>query len=460
MTARRLTTPLQLTNKTIATISAEYLTGNRMDLSPSYQRARCWSQAQNNGLISSIMNGWPTPLLTFYKLHPTNPDDTAAYAAGLRYECVDGQNRLCAIRAFLTGRPIINDKNGKEEAVSWLCTAEAGITCTQYADLDEADREFFTEYVMAITIIQEPMTLAERRAMFTRLQDGTKISTAEYVKNSEHPVSQFVSRTGLRDRFLPVVTGMMTAAKGIWMDVLADCVTLWIRRTAADPLASLRRTQADLRANLRRPKAQPAGSPLDMPLTVADDAPLTAIFDQLLTILTAVKADRVKCHMFHVTLLFYCLATERSIPEIAILRAWFAASYKEGIFGSFDGTMATDAAVRESLLALLGTVTGTDTEVKPKRRAIPKKKRETLWIRHFESLTTPGVCSVCASAIDATKWEQAHIVAVAAGGTNDLDNLVPTCVSCNRSCGDEDLRTFAAREWPAAPLLSASSASS
>jgi hypothetical protein len=189
------------------------------------------------------------------------------------------------------------------------------------------------------------------------------ISTAEYVKNSEHPVGQFVGRTGLHDRFLPVVTGMMTAAKGDGCkDVLADCVILWIRRNAADPLASLRRTQASLRAILRRPKAQPAGSPLDMPLTVADDAPLTAIFDQLLTILTAVKADRVKCHKFHVTLLFYCLATEHPLPEIAILRAWFAASYKEGIFGRC-GSIAKDAAVRESLLALLGTVTGTVTGV-------------------------------------------------------------------------------------------------
>ena len=94
---------------------------------------------------------------------------------------------------------------------------------------------------------------------------------------------------------------------------------------------------------------------------------------------------------------------------------------------------------------------------KPKRVTIPKKKRDALWTEHFGESKT-GVCQCCQGAIVGPVgggWEQAHIVAVANGGKNDLTNLVPTCVSCNRSCGSEDLRIWCAREYPAAPFLSA-----
>jgi hypothetical protein len=452
----RLATPLQLTHKSISTIHTEYLSGSRLDLSPSYQRARCWTQSQNNGLIASIMLNWPTPLMTFYKLHPSNPDDATAYAAGHRYECVDGQNRLCAIRAFLTGSPIVSDK-GKEEAVTWIATD--GDIGSHYAAMPEAHRELFGEYVVAVTIIQEPMSLEDRKRMFTRLQDGTKISASEYVKNSEHPVSLFVSKTGLRDRFLPVVTGFMAAAKGDWMDVLADCVTLWFRRAEAAPIEFLRRTQSELRSMLKKPRAVAAESPYSMLITEADHAPMTAVFDRLLEVLASVKADKIKCHKFHVSALFLALVQDLTLPSVSALRKWLKAT--SDIVSRLK-LGENDTAIRVDIQGLLMAEEDSDSEStgssKPKRRAIPKKKREALWIRHFGALEADGSCLCCQAHIAADKWEQAHIVAVANNGTNDLSNLVPTCVSCNRSCGDEDLREFAAREWPQAPLLRSASA--
>ena len=50
-------------------------------------------------------------------------------------------------------------------------------------------------------------------------------------------------------------------------------------------------------------------------------------------------------------------------------------------------------------------------------------------------------------------WEQAHILAVANGGGNELPNLVPTCVSCNRSMGTENLLDWCVREYPRAAVL-------
>jgi hypothetical protein len=442
MEFKRLTVPNTTTIKAISSVYTEYLETARLDLSPSYQRARCWSQRQCNGLIDTIMHGWPTPLFTFYRLPVAD--------GAKRYECVDGQNRLYAIKAFRTGTPILNDKSGKEEHVTW--TGQTGDKKLRYVDLSDEECEWFDTYELTLTIIQSPMDLDSRKAMFTRLQDGSKISTAEYVKNTEHPVSQFISRTGLRDKFLPVATGMMMAAKGEWMDVLADCVTLYIHRADADPLASLGRTQADLRAVLKGVKSSTPGTKYDMPLTPADDATLTPLFDQLIATLSAVKAEKVKCHKFHVTLLFLQNLKAGAIPSVTAVQTWFkgaAAIVRETKGGGVERALEV---YREHQTSLTVTALPPAEEPAIKRRAIPKKKRDALWYQHF-GVSGSGACLCCDAPILFTRWEQAHVTAVAEGGSNDLENLRPTCVGCNRSCGTENLLVWCAREYPSSTLL-------
>jgi len=435
---KRLTSPNTTTNKAIPSVYTEFLESARLDLSPSYQRARCWSQRQSNGLIDSIMHGWPLPLITVYKLQASDP----AYATGKRYECVDGQNRLSAIHAFRAGTPLLNDKTGKEEPVTWA--GQTGDKKLRFIDLTEEERDWFDTYELTLTIIHAPMDLDSRKAMFTRLQDGSKISTAEYVKNTEHPVCQFISRTGLRDKFLPVATGLMMAAKGEWMDVLVACTTLYIRRADADPLAALTRTQADLRAVLKGTKAATPGSNYDMPLTAADDAALTPLFDQLIAVLATAKTEKTKCHKVHVVVLF--LQVLKGTAPTPALHAWFK-SAAAIVRATKDGVPGL--TIFHEQLAALTTPPATEES---KRRSIPKKKRDALWVKHFGG-AGKAACLCCEAEILFTRWEQAHVVAVAEGGSNDLSNLRPTCVSCNRSCGTENLLTWCAREWPAAPLL-------
>jgi hypothetical protein len=210
---------------------------------------------------------------------------------------------------------------------------------------------------------------------------------------------------------------------------------------------------------LKKPRAVAAESQYSMLITEADHAPMTAIFDRLLEVLASVKADKIKCHKFHVSALFLALVQDLTLPSVSALRKWLKAT--SDIVSRLK-LGENDTAIRVDIQGLLMAEEDSDSEStgssKPKRRAIPKKKREALWIRHFGALEADGSCLCCQAHIAADKWEQAHIVAVANNGTNDLSNLVPTCVSCNRSCGDEDLREFAAREWPQAPLLRSVSA--
>ena len=407
------------------------------------------------------MRNWPIPLITLYKLHASNPDDAADYSRGIRYEVVDGQNRLRALRAFMTGTPIRNDK-GKDEPVTWEGpTGLAHGAGLLLAALPEEQQEWFTTYEIAVTVIQHPMSLKDRKAMFTRLQDGTKISSAEYAKNTEHPVSQFISRTGLRDRVLgdTGLVGYLAAAKSQWMDMLVDCVTLWIHRESENALLKLIRDQSALRKVLEGKTTATAGTAYDMSFSPADDASCLSVFDTLFACLTEAHAEKVKYHKFHVTILFHHLCLGGTPPTPTALRAWFKETVST-IKKDHDAGV-TPEAIREGLLLSLATAIRIDdapvvaeVPASPKRRAIPKKKRDALWVRHFGGVGT-GYCLCCEAPIlfSGAGWDQAHIVAVAAGGSNDIENLVPTCPSCNRSCGTEDLRTWCAREYPRAPFL-------
>lgn len=71
---------------------------------------------------------------------------------------------------------------------------------------------------------------------------------------------------------------------------------------------------------------------------------------------------------------------------------------------------------------------------KPKRRAISKKTR-------FEVFKRDGfACQYCGAHPPGVLLHIDHIVAVAAGGTNAIDNLVTACEPCNLGKGARDLR--------------------
>ena len=71
---------------------------------------------------------------------------------------------------------------------------------------------------------------------------------------------------------------------------------------------------------------------------------------------------------------------------------------------------------------------------KPKRRAISKKTRFEVFKRDS------FVCQYCGAHPPAVILHVDHITAVAAGGTNDIDNLVTSCEPCNLGKGARDLR--------------------
>lgn len=84
---------------------------------------------------------------------------------------------------------------------------------------------------------------------------------------------------------------------------------------------------------------------------------------------------------------------------------------------------------------------------KIKRKAIPKKIRRRVWDIDFQG-QLDGYCFCCDDKVDYDRWECGHILADANGGEIALDNLKVLCFSCNRSMGNEHMKTYMERNYP------------
>jgi len=75
------------------------------------------------------------------------------------------------------------------------------------------------------------------------------------------------------------------------------------------------------------------------------------------------------------------------------------------------------------------------------RKSIPKKIKSSIWKKEYGEVFN-SLCLICNDPISIENFEAGHIIAVAKGGTNHIDNLKPICIGCNRSMGDQDMNVF------------------
>ena len=94
-----------------------------------------------------------------------------------------------------------------------------------------------------------------------------------------------------------------------------------------------------------------------------------------------------------------------------------------------------------------------NTQIKKvkKRKAIPKAVKESVWKKFISDTLLEGKCFIgCGNEIQINNFEIGHVIAVANGGKDTIDNLRPICSLCNKSMGktnlDEFISTFGFKE--------------
>lgn len=82
-----------------------------------------------------------------------------------------------------------------------------------------------------------------------------------------------------------------------------------------------------------------------------------------------------------------------------------------------------------------------DVGVKKKRKTIPKTIRNQVW-RKYCGNSLDSKCFCCLQELKYETWEAGHIIPASKGGPDTIENLRPICISCNRSMGDTNMKTF------------------
>lgn len=78
-----------------------------------------------------------------------------------------------------------------------------------------------------------------------------------------------------------------------------------------------------------------------------------------------------------------------------------------------------------------------------KRKPIPRKIREQVWIKYFGN-QLEGYCYVCEVRVTKYRagWHCSHVTPACKGGKDIVENLRVCCPGCNLSMGDMDLYEY------------------
>ena len=76
------------------------------------------------------------------------------------------------------------------------------------------------------------------------------------------------------------------------------------------------------------------------------------------------------------------------------------------------------------------------------RKTIPKALKNKVWDTYIGIEKGIGKCFCCQKEIDSKNFDCGHVIAVANGGENKVDNLRPVCGPCNKSMGTENMLQF------------------
>lgn len=71
-----------------------------------------------------------------------------------------------------------------------------------------------------------------------------------------------------------------------------------------------------------------------------------------------------------------------------------------------------------------------------KRRALARGNEHEPWARTEVLARGNGICHICAQPVNPTDWHVEHVVPIARGGRDALDNLLPAHPLCNQRKGD------------------------
>lgn len=141
---------------------------------PEYQRGEAWSETQKAKFIDSLMRGYPIPALFLHVVESEGLED----APTGKYEIVDGQQRLTALRDFMDNKFTlleISDKS-KLRIPRSIRANSAPWAGRHFSDLSLDLRSQLRLVTISVFLVGPNALDDEIRDLFIRLQSGTALS--------------------------------------------------------------------------------------------------------------------------------------------------------------------------------------------------------------------------------------------------------------------------------------------
>jgi hypothetical protein len=140
---------------------------------PEYQRGEAWSLAQKQALIDSIFRAYPIPPLFLQKLSAPGLGGDKA----IRYDVVDGQQRLLSLSDYLGDRFALLDTSDKRLKIpSSLRGRPAPWAKKHYSELAPELQLSLADAKLDVYLLSDISHPDEVRDLFIRLQSGTALT--------------------------------------------------------------------------------------------------------------------------------------------------------------------------------------------------------------------------------------------------------------------------------------------
>lgn len=434
--------------------------GERIDLHPSYQRDIRWNQEQMCDLVETVMKSGMIPGILLYKLQVGDERQHPSHRA----ECVDGQHRIFSLSHYFNSRWVelpekkrflisLNYKgdDGRmvhifykktDDTLAWV--AENSEKRADYMTEDE--KEVFNNYLLDIKEIKSPLTLIQRSELFMSLQKGVPVRNSDLHKNRlEIPLIRLINQEMRLEKSMKEAMNShcIMKAKLYWLNWAIRAYFISRALTEDERVEAFMVKDAKINEMLKKGSS-------DLDVTPESEEAFKQGMARFLSFINSLEAG-VKLTPTQFFVVFtHLLDAEEGREEVirSHMRGWST----EGIPTKMRKMWEKGYAPEERMEWFERSVEEIERIIVPaaelgERKNIPKKIRDKVWVNTFGD-EEEGDCNCCHERISESNWECAHIIAHKCGGKDEESNLVPTCRSCNRSMGTENLELFKARCYP------------
>jgi len=437
-------------NKAISSIYNELLkSDDQLNRRPGYQRSPVWSDEQKGNLIDTIMTRCPMPIFLLYCYEDTN-------------ECIDGQNRLTAIKEYI-------EQSG-ESPWAWISEnthiyfrdPKTEILMSEYVEKKNAkarnkkvyrlmtvqEVKKFNSYQCTISEVRTKLTYEQRKDIFLRWQSGTGISQCDRYKNLVYPFCLFSQDQELERTVSIHICNILKSGRNNWLWDMYRLVNLF--KDENKTLESVVLSTINVRAKIPQE---------------------TVTLEQLKDAVSRCKLFLSKftfledCYFSFLTCLaFVWKSANREIRE-TLENEEFMDGFQQSIKENTKivvNTLNNGPAVKEILAGfplflqiLMCSIDefkdkdNTRTTRKPEKVAIGNNRKTEVWNAYIGEETGKAKCWCCGKRdITSRDFVAGHVIPECDGGTIDVTNLRPICAMCNGSMGSKNMISWRKKMYP------------